>query len=239
MSGERHPDCFDEYAETYEAAVRQGVRLSGETPEFFAQARVQFLVRELRRRGSFPHVRRILDYGCGTGGTSRLLQAAFPCVEVVGVDSSAGMIREACSRNAQPSLRFEELGSPPRLRESGFDLVYSCNVFHHIDPVHRPATLRALFDCTAAGGYLALVENNPWNPGTRAVMARVSFDRDAVPLNPSNVRKLTVSTGFHVSLARSLFFFPRFLAGLRFLEPMLAPLPLGAQYAVLARKAPL
>jgi len=83
---------------------------------------------------------------------------------------------------------------------------------------------------------MALVENNPWNPGTRAVMARVSCDRDAVPVSPFAARQLLVSTGFHVALSRSLFFFPRFLGGLRFLEPVLAPLPLGAQYAVLARR---
>jgi SAM-dependent methyltransferase len=231
-----HHDCFDDCAERYEAVVRQGVRLSGETLEFFARARVEFLIRALRGWGVYPRIRRILDYGCGTGGTSQLLLTAFPCVEVVGVDRSEGMIREARSRNDQPALHFKRLDSSPRSSGTGFDLVYACNVFHHIDPVQRPAILRSLFASTATGGYLALVENNPWNPGTRAVMARISFDRDAVPVNPLTARQLLVAAGFQVALSRSLFFFPRFLAGLRFLEPALSFLPLGAQHTILARK---
>jgi hypothetical protein len=42
--------------------------------------------------------------------------------------------------------------------------------------------------------------------------------------------------GFAVISVDYRFFFPRFLAGLRFLEPQLAGVPLGAQYQVLCRK---
>ena len=33
------------------------------------------------------------------------------------------------------------------------------------------------------GGVFALWENNPWNPGTRLVMRRIPFDRNAVLLS--------------------------------------------------------
>ena len=34
------------------------------------------------------------------------------------------------------------------------------------------------------GGVLALFENNPWNPGTRLVMKRIPFDRNAQTISP-------------------------------------------------------
>src|SRR6059036_11455 len=44
-------------------------------------------------------------------------------------------------------------------------------------------------------------ENNPWNPGTRLVMSRIPFDRDAVPLSPPEVRRLVLTAGFRLEQA--------------------------------------
>jgi hypothetical protein len=82
----------------------------------------------------------------------------------------------------------------------------------------------------------AVFENNPWNPGTRLVMRRIPFDRDAETLSPPAGRRLLRSAGFEVLRTDFVFFFPRALHILRPLERRLARLPLGAQYLVLARK---
>jgi hypothetical protein len=42
--------------------------------------------------------------------------------------------------------------------------------------------------------------------------------------------------GFQVISIHFLFFFPRFLRLLRFLEPCFSRIPLGAQYQILCRK---
>ena len=87
------------------------------------------------------------------------------------------------------------------------------------------------------GGRFALMENNPWNPGTRLVMDRIEFDRGAVPLSPPQARRLLIAGGFgRCAPARFLFYFPRPLAFLRFSEPWLARIPLGAQYYFLATR---
>jgi hypothetical protein len=55
---------------------------------------------------------------------------------------------------------------------------------------------------------LSALENNPWNPGTRYVMSRIPFDRDAIPLTPSAARHLLKraalrpANGFSVDLAQ-------------------------------------
>ena len=88
----------------------------------------------------------------------------------------------------------------------------------------------------APGGLLALWENNPFNPGTRWVMKRLPFDRDAVLLAPSETSWLLRSSGFDVIEIRHHFFFPRALAMLRPVERVLRRVPLGGQYVVLAQR---
>jgi SAM-dependent methyltransferase len=106
-------------------------------------------------------------------------------------------------------------------------------VFHHIEPPERPAAVRAIFKSLAPGGHFALFENNPWNPGTRMVMRRIPFDRDAVTLSHLETRTLLRQGGFKISgSTRFLFYFPRFIRFMRIIEPALTGLPLGAQYYV-------
>ncbi len=121
-----------------------------------------------------------------------------------------------------------------------FDLCYTNGVFHHVDPAARLSMLQRICRALVPGGFFALFENNPWNPGTRMVMNRIPFDRDAKLLFPRQVRRLLREAGFHsCAPTRFLFYFPRPLAVLRFTEAWLARVPLGAQYYVLARKAEL
>jgi hypothetical protein len=86
------------------------------------------------------------------------------------------------------------------------------------------------------GAIFAFWENNPWNPGTRYVMRRVPFDRDAVTLSPPEARRWLRSAGFEILRTDFLFIFPRPLRWLRRLEPILSRAPLGGQYQVLCRK---
>ena len=86
------------------------------------------------------------------------------------------------------------------------------------------------------GGLFALWENNPWNPGTRYVMSRISFDRDAITLTHSETRRLLKTGGFQILRTDFLFIFPKALSWLRGIEPSVSRLPLGAQYQVLCRR---
>ncbi len=81
----------------------------------------------------------------------------------------------------------------------------------------------------------AFWENNPWNPGTRYIMSRVSFDANAITITPPEARRLLRAAGFAIVRTDTLFWFPRALRMLRPLEPLLSALPLGGQYLVLCR----
>ena len=117
-----------------------------------------------------------------------------------------------------------------------FDLAFCNGVFHHVPPADRPAALAWVRSRLRPGGLFALWENNSWNPGTRLVMSRCAFDRDAVTLSPPAARRLVRGGGLEVVETTHLFLFPRPLRLLRPLEPLVAAVPIGAQYQVLARR---
>jgi SAM-dependent methyltransferase len=116
------------------------------------------------------------------------------------------------------------------------DVAYCNGVFHHIPVRDRASAVDYVFHRLRPGGVFALWENNPWNPGTRYIMSRVPFDRDAITLSPPETRRLLRTAGFDVLRTDFLFIFPRSLQWFRVLETLVHRLPLGGQYQVLARK---
>ncbi len=224
---------FDQ-VERYDQMLRQGLRLSGEDKQYFIRGRIADLQARLPQ-GWQP--KRVLDFGCGIGDTCPALAKAFPQAVVVGADVSQPAVARAAATRSSARVLFCEVEG---LADAGpFDLCHVNGAFHHIEPDERPEALRLIHQVLGDLGYLALFENNPWNPGARLVMRRIPFDRGARMLAPSVARRLVQVAGFSLEgSTRSLFYFPRPLAGLRFLELHLARVPLGAQYYVLARKLP-
>jgi SAM-dependent methyltransferase len=224
---------FDDYARTYDSALNLGLSLSGESKEYFAHQRVRWLAARLSDLGVQPAC--VLDYGCGTGGTSPELLEQFHARMVVGVDESRESLDVARRVHADPRLQFKTMSD---LEPSGqFQVVYCNGVFHHVEPEQRLDALGYVHRSLSEGGYFGLWENNPWNPGTRLVMRRIPFDRDAKLLSPPHTRRLLTRAGFEVLRTDFLFLFPRVLSALRPLEAALARFPAGAQYMVLCRKA--
>ena len=223
---------FDDYAGHYDSALNQGLSLSGESKEYFAHERVRWLAARLSDLGVQPS--HVLDYGCGTGGTSLELLEQLHARMVVGVDASRESLDVARKVHATPRLQFKTLSD---LEPSGqFEVVYCNGVFHHVEPEQRLDALGYVHRSLSEGGYFGLWENNPWNPGTRLVMRRIPFDRDAKLLSPPRTRELLTRARFDVLRTDFLFLFPRVLSALRPLEARLTRFPAGAQYMVLCRK---
>src|SRR5262249_56540999 len=76
---------------------------------------------------------RILDLGCGTGHlTAQIAEAG---AEVIGIDSSPGMIAEA--RRLYPHVRFEVADARDFALDAGFDAAFSNAVLHWIKEPER------------------------------------------------------------------------------------------------------
>ena len=223
---------FDDYAGNYDHALNRGLSLSGESKEYFAHERVRWLAARLSDLGAqHSHV---LDYGCGTGGTSSELLEQLDARMVVGVDASRESLNVARRAHSDPRLQFKNMSD---IEPSGqFEVAYCNGVFHHVEPEQRLDALGYLYRSLSDGGYFGLWENNPWNPGTRLVMRRIPFDRDAKLLSPAHTRRLLTRAGFDVLRTDFLFLFPHVLSALRPLEARLTRVPAGAQYMILSRK---
>lgn len=228
----KHPPLFDHYADCYNEALGEALKVSGESREFFAHGRVAWLAEwlETHRRS----VENLIDYGCGTGGSVPALLEQLRPSSYLGVDVSVASLEIARSLTHDPRCQFELVDDQPSLEIA--DLAFSNGVFHHIAPEARQSCLDWIWQSLRPGGLLALFENNSWNPATRYVMSRCRFDDEAIPLSPRETRKRMQMARFEILTTRYLFIFPACLSALRAIEPWVSAVPLGTQYVTVGRK---
>jgi SAM-dependent methyltransferase len=176
----------------------------------------------------------VLDFGCGTGSATPHILSALQPESLIGVDVSYDSIKIAGAEHGDERVRF--LHTDDYTPEAELDMAYCNGVFHHIPVNQREAAAGYVIRSLRPGGLFAFWENNSWNPATRYVMSRCPFDADAIPLAPTEARRLLRAVGFEVLRTDFMFIFPRSLRWLRGIEPLVSRLPLGTQYQVLCRK---
>jgi SAM-dependent methyltransferase len=202
---------FDRFADRYAETIDASVGFSGGGAADFAELKARYLARLLPP----GFAGKLLDFGCGVGSVSAELARRFPAAALHGYDpsqASLARIPAAVAAGGRFTARTDELD-----RE-------------------RAACLAGLAARLAPGGRLVVVEHNPLNPATRWVVSRCPLDDDAILLPRRETIRLLRRAGFGIERADYVTFFPRPLALLRPLERHLGWLPLGAQYAVVARR---
>lgn len=223
-------NLFD-LSQEYDSMLNEGLKISGEDKEYFIRGRIEDLKKRLPENFS---VKKILDFGCGIGDATAILKEYFKDAEITGTDLSIEALKYAEKKYPNPFIKFIHLSEIP---SDYFDLVYVNGVFHHIEPHNRIEALKSIHSSLTTNGIFAFFENNPWNPGTKIIMKRIPFDADAQTINPLKADKLLKLAGFKKIISiRYLFYFPKMLSFLRFTEKILARLPLGAQYQIIAQK---
>lgn len=223
---------FGEVGSGYAAQLARGLRLTGEPAEYYARrriARVRDLAHELGVEAAS-----VLDFGCGTGTSLGILREAFPGARLVGFEPEQELakIARSAAENARAELRTGDMLTETELA----DVVYCNGVFHHIPRGARAGAALSIARALRPGGLAFLWENSPFNPGTRLVMSRIPFDRDAVLLTPSEARVLQREAGLTPVRTEFHFVFPRLLRFARALEGALKALPFGGQYLVVGRR---
>ena len=112
---------------------------------------------------------RVLDLGCGTGGTSVTLLKEFPLARVTGIDSSSDMLAIAAARVKQTTWRIDficrdikEVGAYSTTPvqgsggsdEGGFDAIISAFSLHYLNEDEKRALFSKCYSALKPGGML-------------------------------------------------------------------------------------
>ena len=125
--------------------------------------------------------RRALDFGCGTGRSTRFLKRLG--FDTIGIDISHSMIELA--RRADPMGTYMLVGDGDyaALQPRRFDLILSAFAFDNVpDKEHRVALLRSLKGLLEPNGRIALLGSTPeiyWHEWASFTTAAFPENRDA------------------------------------------------------------
>jgi SAM-dependent methyltransferase len=231
---------FDAYAQNYAGGMDNPVKaLLGESGDDFIAVKLRWLLHR------FPDLRdrdnsfRVLDYGCGTAVLLRLMAEAGLRLDLAGCDISAAMLQETTRHWPAgipgPTL-YQQDGAHAPLPPESVDLIVISAVLHHVPPPDRPMVYAELHRLLRPGGRLVVFEHNPLNPVTRYVVAHTPIDQNAILLRAREVCSALSEIPFADLKTDYLMFLPPRLEAVVPLQRALGWLPLGAQYAVTARR---
>jgi trans-aconitate 2-methyltransferase len=96
--------------------------------------------------------RRVIDVGCGPGNSTELLVERWPQAEIIGIDTSADMLRRA--RERLPEQTFVEVNVAHWVPPANTDLLFANAIFQWV-PEHL-RQLQRLLDELPSGGVLAV-----------------------------------------------------------------------------------
>lgn len=222
---------FDRYASTYAELLNDPLRNHfARDPLHFHRRKWLLIKRLLKGAGVTPRTQRWLDVGCGHGELLELAGSSF--AQAMGCDPSASMLPSNASfkTHEQPSLVELPFDG------GSFDFVTAVCVFHHVHGQERTLLTKEMRRVLSPGGLCCIIEHNPWNPITRAIVRRCPVDVDA-ELHTARVMADLLEAAGLVLLNREYFLYlPEKLFN-RFsdFERMVSRLPLGGQYALLAQ----
>jgi SAM-dependent methyltransferase len=230
---------FDKHASGYDGGFDNPIkRLLGSSPDQFIAVKARWLLRREKalKQGGLS----LLDYGCGAGDLMRVLAGLGARAAFSGCDVSAGMLGEAAARwpagvGPPPALAVQQ-GTHAPFADRQFDIATVSAVLHHVPPAERPAVYAELGRVLKPGGRLYVFEHNARNPLVRHVVSRTPIDENAILLDASEVRHGLLDSARYELETDYLMFMPPGITFLQAVDRALAWLPLGAQYAVAARK---
>ncbi len=232
---EDRPVDFDTYAAGYEAAVDQSVSFTGRNAAFFAERKVDILESIVSPVVGPLRGLSVLDVGCGTGTTDRVLMPRVGRLQ--GVDISEEMLAKA--RINVPSAGYSWYdGEKVPFGDQTFDAVVAICVLHHVPISNRFKFVSEMVRVVRPGGVVAVFEHNPMNPLTRRAVNSCDLDVDAVLLPSRETIELLREAAEREPGLRHFLFSPLGGSAGRALDSGLQRLPLGGQYAAWVQRSP-
>jgi SAM-dependent methyltransferase len=224
---------FDACSDTYSDLVNASVSIGGVEHEFYIRRKVDHLLDLARTHLGDPEGLTALDVGCGVGLTDAQIDGRIG--DLHGIDTSGDSVAQAKVQN--PAVAYQSYdGDRLPYDTATFDLVFAINVLHHVDPPDRRRFTEEMARVVRPGGIACIFEHNPFNPLTRWAVDRCEFDQGVVLLSRAAASLLLQEAGLEPAESRYIIFVPRNGAAIARAEGYLHKVPLGAQYAVAARR---
>lgn len=229
---------FDNYSKTYNEGHKDAVKLSGFTPDYFHEYKAIELYDYLKSLNLQDTELKILNFGCGVGGSDPYLSAYFPNSKIFGCDISTKSIGEAKKNNQDlKNVNYAEFDGYVLPFSEKFDVIFVANVFHHIPRNIQEKTFKLLKESLNENGFLITFEHNPYNPMTVLLSLYTDFryDPNTNLLTQSYMKKIQKKAGFNTFKLRYKIFFLGCLKKFIPLEKYLYNLPLGAHYYLISK----
>lgn len=226
---------FDQFADEYHSLHTDNIKVTGESPEYFAEYKIAEL-RAIVDADRIPHAT-LLDFGAGIGNSIPWFRKYFAKSALTCADPSEKSLALAKERFPGDESIVATTEDKIPVEDASFDLVFSACVFHHIPHEEHGRWLAELRRVTKPGGALVIFEHNPFNPLTVRAVNTCPFDANARLITARGLTREVERKGYARSRTRYHIFFPHALASLRPMEKRLAWLPLGGQYSLTARRA--
>ncbi|MSP18597.1 MAG: class I SAM-dependent methyltransferase [Bdellovibrionales bacterium] len=228
-------DVFDRHSATYEKHLNSILTVSGKTNDFFADEKIEQLLRICKAIQLDPKNSSLIDIGCGNGEVTRRVEPLFS--KVTGTDLSGTSLEKAQKNCARSHFIHSKENKSIPVSDQSFDVALAFCVLHHIQPQSRNFFMKDIYRLLKPHGILLIYEHNPFNPLTQYIVSRCEFDKDAVLLRRSACENLVESNSFQIVESKFTLILPFKNKKLRHMEhKFLGQLPLGAQYFVAARK---
>lgn len=114
--------------------------------------------------------RQVVDVGCGPGNSTELLVKRWPNAKITGIDTSAGMLRQA--RERLPGLTFVEANISHWSPQPGTDVLFGNAIFQWV-PEHLKQLARLLAKLPDGGVLAVQMPDNVHQP-THILMREVA-----------------------------------------------------------------
>ena len=227
---------FDKFAAEYRAMHAANIKVSGESPEYFAEYKIVDIARDAAALGALSAQPRVLDFGAGVGYSVPFFARHLPSARITCLDVSQKSLEVGAAEHGARAEFTHFDGARIPYADATFDIALASCVFHHISERKHVQLLAEIRRVLTPRGLLFVFEHNPLNPLTRHAVDTCPFDENAVLIRASNMRRRVLDAAFADAKVNYRIFFPHALRRLRGLEPRLTWLPLGAQYYVRASK---